>query len=446
MNKKGFLIITSFVFLSFGTQAQNISQTVCQGNLARLDSLLSDTTSINILDGRGRSLLHHAVNCKQEEVFNFLIDRGINSKVQDKRGQTPLTLAMQSKNETYFNSLIDLHEKEDLAGKYGASLLEEAVLSNNLNFAKKLTAKEVELDLENTRGNTPLAIALREGLNEIVDHLISLGADQGKARSIELKGKYLGQKKPSLTPELFAPNFISTEYSEISAFLHPNGNEFYYTIAKYGTLTIMVSKLEGGKWSKPQPLRDADGMGPVVTKDGLKLYFGSIELINENDSRTEPNLWVMERDGDSWADPKPLSSEVNTPDGGEWFPSIADDGTLYFKRSNFMEGVEKIYYTESKNGRYQKPKLLEAAFNLKYNVEDPFMAPDKSYVIFNPGGPDLFGPMHISFRDDEGNWSAPKNMGLNGSMPSLSPDRKYLFFVRNEDIYWVDAQVIETLR
>lgn len=54
--------------------------------------------------------------------------------------------------------------------------------------------------------------------------------------------------------------------------------------------------------------------------------------------------------------------------------------------------------------------------------------------------------MHISFKDDTGNWSTPKDMGLNGELPSLSPDGKYLFFIKNDDVYWVDAQIIESLK
>lgn len=270
---------------------------------------------------------------------------------------------------------------------------------------------------------------------------------QAQNSTIELKGEYIGQEKPGLTPKIFAPGFISTkEHSEISAFLHPNGKEFYYTLigGAYENYTLMVCKQVDGKWSKPHPLMDADGMVPVITKDGQKLFYGSIELTDENDTKREPNLWVMVREGDDWGNPKPLDSDVNTPDGGEWFPSIADNGTLYFKSGNFMEGTEKLYYSEVKNGSYQKAKPV--AFTSEYFTEDPFMAPDESYVIFSPAGPKLFGPMHISFRDEQGNWSKPKDMGLEGTLPSLSPNREYLFFIKNEDVYWVDAQVIESLR
>lgn len=272
---------------------------------------------------------------------------------------------------------------------------------------------------------------------------------QAQSPSGEMKGEYMDQKKPGLTSKIFAQGFISTkEYSEISAFFHPNGKEFYFTRrrAENENFAIMISKFAGGKWSKPLSLLEGEGMVPVITKDGRKLYYSSIEVTDENDSKMEPNLWVMERQGNSWGDPKPLGSEVNTPDKAEWFPSIADDGTLYFKRSNFMEGTENIYFAEVKNESYQKAKPFEASFASEYFTEDPFMAPDESYVIFSPGGPKLFGPMHISFRDDQGNWTLPKNMGLEGTLPSLSPDQKYLFFIKNEDVYWVDAQVIENLR
>ena len=256
------------------------------------------------------------------------------------------------------------------------------------------------------------------------------------------------QKKPGLTPERLVLDFHSSEpYAEMSAVFHPNGKEFYFTsFDEQGTPGIMVSHLKKGKWLSPSPLLDGDGMVPVITKDGQKLYYSSIELTNETDTRKEPNIWVMEREGEKWSIPKPLGPEVNSPDSGEWFPSTTDDGTLYFKRSNFKKGTESIYFSETENEQHKKAVFLKAAFNIAFNTEDPFVAPDKRYLIFSPGGPDLYGPMHIAFQDKEGSWSSPKNMGLDGTMPSLSADRKYLFFIKNDDVYWVDVQIVESFR
>ena len=211
------------------------------------------------------------------------------------------------------------------------------------------------------------------------------------------------QKKPGVVPELLTLDLDSTvAYSKMSATFHPNGKEYYFTTYdSQGAPKIMVSYLKGTNWSTPTPLLDGDGMIPVLTKDGQKLYYSSIELTGGDDNKREPNIWVMERKGDEWGSPIPLGPEVNSSDLGEWFPSVADDGTLYFKRSNFIAGVENIYYSKNQDGRHMQAVLLEAAFNESFNIEDPYVAPDQSYIIFSPAGPELYGPMHITFKDQK---------------------------------------------
>ncbi len=38
------------------------------------------------------------------------------------------------------------------------------------------------------------------------------------------------------------------------------------------------------------------------------------------------------------------------------------------------------------------------------------------------------------------------NLGEGTSMPYVTPDMKYLFYKFNNDIYWVDALIIEELK
>ena len=66
------------------------------------------------------------------------------------------------------------------------------------------------------------------------------------------------------------------------------------------------------------------------------------------------------------------------------------------------------------------------------------------------------GDLYISFREHDGSWMEPVNMGepVNSSTleycPVVSPDGKYLFFTSrrrgNDDIYWVDAKIIDSYR
>ncbi len=66
--------------------------------------------------------------------------------------------------------------------------------------------------------------------------------------------------------------------------------------------------------------------------------------------------------------------------------------------------------------------------------------------------------VYVYFKQNDGTWSKPINLGspVNSNYregsPTMTPDGKYLFFNRydeksgNPNIYWVDAQEIETVR
>jgi len=61
--------------------------TACNGNVENLDSMLVNT-SVDLKDDRGKSLLHWAVACKQKEVFDLLINKGIEFNAIDDQEQT----------------------------------------------------------------------------------------------------------------------------------------------------------------------------------------------------------------------------------------------------------------------------------------------------------------------------------------------------------------------
>lgn len=170
--------------------------------------------------------------------------------------------------------------------------------------------------------------------------------------SAQKGGEYIDPEKPDLSARLFAPDFISTDNAEKAAFFHPNGKEFYFTReGEDGFTHIMFSKRDGSTWTAPEvlPIPNKESFRAFVTKDGLRMYFASIDSINEQDSRREYNIWVMDRANDGWENPRPLGAEINTPDALEMHPSVADDGTLYFKRLNFQDETEKIFYAEWKD-------------------------------------------------------------------------------------------------
>jgi Tol biopolymer transport system component len=82
------------------------------------------------------------------------------------------------------------------------------------------------------------------------------------------------------------------------------------------------------------------------------------------------------------------------------------------------------------------------------------ISPDNSTLIVHSDKPGGFGgwDLYIAFKDKSGNWTELKNMGdvINTNLPeanaTFSPDGKYIFFSRGDDIYWVSTKIIEDLR
>jgi len=75
-----FLSLSFFYLVTLSSQ--NIFKTACNGNVENLDSMLVNT-SVDLKDDRGKSLLHWAVACKQKEVFDLLINKGIEFNAID---------------------------------------------------------------------------------------------------------------------------------------------------------------------------------------------------------------------------------------------------------------------------------------------------------------------------------------------------------------------------
>jgi len=300
----------------------------------------------------------------------------------------------------------------------------------------------------------------------------------------ELKGPYLGQKPPGMTPKIFAPGIISTGYSERIAAFSPDGNEFYYVIwgAPHGV--ILQMKQKNGIWTKP---RVATFSGRyqgdfTMSGDGNIIVFSSNSPLDGVGAPLDVYYsWIVESKGNDWGKPKPFGPLINLRESYSCCPTIANNRNLYFfsGRSGGM-GKDDIWMAEFSNGKYLKPVNLGSSVNGELTDLDPFIAPDESYIIFckivELRKYDLF----ISFRREDGSWTKAKTMGdkINSSSyelcPTVSPDGKYFFFTStrrvhkqyseipisynkkieilnkpgngNGDIYWVDANIIEELK
>ncbi len=246
---------------------------------------------------------------------------------------------------------------------------------------------------------------------------------------------------PPDEPALLAEGFISSPINERDFALSPNGNELYYTISTPQSTfqTIVYSqKDKAGNWTPPEVVSFAGNFSdlePAFSADGKKLYFASNRPL-AGDQPKDFDIWVTERIGNSWSEPKNLGSPVNT-DADEFYPSIAKSGNLYFT-AQYKEGVgrEDIFIAQWKNGKYEKPMALDTAINSKGFEFNAFVDPDEKFILFTGYGrkdDTGRGDLYLSLKDSQGNWLSSKNVKfLNSSKldycPYVSPDKKIFFF------------------
>jgi hypothetical protein len=301
-----------------------------------------------------------------------------------------------------------------------------------------------------------------------------------------LKGPYLGQKPPGMTPEIFAPGIVSTGLDELNSVFSPDNQEFYFCVRNQSmAVSIFRMKIENHIWSKPELLPFASGYGDIdvtLSPDGNILLFCSSRPISDGIlPREDTDFWMARREGSDWGKAIYLGPDINS-DSYDFYPMMTADGTIYFSSQREGPGTNNIYRSEFKDGRYTRAVKLSDAVNTQYREFDPYVFPDESLLIFTSTRPEGFGfgDLYICFKNGDGTWTQAKNMGepINTPGPEycaqLSPDHKYLFFTSarrttrpaNEtpityedfqkyhyspqnsysDIYWIDAGIIETLR
>ena len=299
-----------------------------------------------------------------------------------------------------------------------------------------------------------------------------------------LQGPYLGQTPPGTTPELFAPGIMTTEYHEHSSpAFSPDGNDVYWSVFFnfWGPQVILFMELENGRWIPPRVApfsgQYSDG-NPCFTPDGRKIIFESRRPTHEGDPYTgETDLWIVERDGSGWGEPRHLGWTINS-EKWERGPSTSTNGDLYFcSMRDGGYGRMDLYCSKWTDGSYTEPENLGPPINTAGYESWPFIAPDESYILYESDS----GALFASFRKEDGSWSEPISMsetlnfsGAQDRFPLLSNDGKYLFFVSNRwlgnrypdtrlnleemkaraqsfsnglgNMFWVDASIIENLR
>lgn len=259
-----------------------------------------------------------------------------------------------------------------------------------------------------------------------------------------LKGPYLGQKPPGMTPEIFAPGIVSIDkYSEFVCIFTPGAEECVfdrYGDDEYPKGAIFTTRIENGKWIKPEIhkifTKFDDVFLPTLSPDGQYWFFTSKTLpVPEGTKRIIP-MYFMKKTEKGWTEPEYFTQSIHT--------SMTLDGTVYIN-----------------SGREIKPHpgfkaIVDLDKSVPFDAGHSVISPDGSYLIFDNSKLPRHGDcrLFVSFKNNDGSWTDPVSLGKHIKQHAfcawITFDGKYIFFHSLDNskgnIYWVSAEIIEKLK
>lgn len=174
---------------------------------------------------------------------------------------------------------------------------------------------------------------------------------------------------------------------------------------------------------------------PSVTIDGNTLIF--TRRVNSDEDFFESNF-----NKGKWSNAVPIGGKINT-NFNEGAQSISQDGELFvFTGCNYPEGEGScdLYIAyKTKNGSWTEPQNMGRGINTEFWESSPSLSPDKKQLYFSSNRPGGFGgkDIWVSNRQSNGKWSKPQNLGelinTNGDegCPFIHADNQTLYFNSN---------------
>jgi hypothetical protein len=270
------------------------------------------------------------------------------------------------------------------------------------------------------------------------------------------KHAYLGQRRPSDTPRVFAPGLLADSGMFVMgrvAFSH-DGKEFYcaqndsWESGKHAQLKMM--RYADHHWENATAV-GSEFLSPTLSMDGGTLFMRKGGM---------SNLWKSERAGNGWTAPtvfleKPfgLYDYMPTLSGNAYVGSDPD-------ADDAKNGITYAFSVLTINNGNVSVKSLGRPLNEPGFNGDLYIAPDESYMIVSAHETRTYeSELYISFRKPDATWTIPVSLGpkINDGLAHrwgqyVTPDGKYLFYshgTSEEDcaIYWVRFdQLLKSLK
>ena len=173
---------------------------------------------------------------------------------------------------------------------------------------------------------------------------------------------------------------------------------------------------------------------PSLTIDGSKMVF--TRRIDNDEDFYESNFV-----NGAWSKAEPLLGKVNT-NLNEGAQNISQDGELLvFTGCNYPEGEGScdLYFSVRNNSGWTEAQNLGPLINTEFWESSPSLSPDKKALYFASNRPGGYGgkDIWVSYRQPNGRWGEPQNAGgtINTSgdegCPFMHADNQTLYFNSN---------------
>ena len=174
---------------------------------------------------------------------------------------------------------------------------------------------------------------------------------------------------------------------------------------------------------------------PTISLDGNHLVFTRrVKSINED-------FYESDRKNNGWTLAKPLAGNINS-NQNEGALNISQDGQwLIFTGCNFENGFGScdLFMSFLTPEGWSAPENMGPNFNTEFWESAPSLSPDKRDLYFTSNRPGGYGgnDLYVCHRMENGRWSPPENMGPNintagdESAPFIHADNSSLYFTSN---------------
>lgn len=224
--------------------------------------------------------------------------------------------------------------------------------------------------------------------------------------------------------------------------LSPDRKTLFFTLETYGKdfSAILVVHRKGKGWGKPQVAPFSGkykDLEPFSTPDGNWLYFVSNRPKEPEGEVLDMDIWrVQKLASGEWSVPQRMGPEINT-EKNEYYPSLAQNGNLYFTRESDQPArKEDIYRAEWDGNQYLPAVPLSDAVNGNTYEYNAYITPAEDAIIYTSygrkeemGGSDLY----INHRLESGEWGPAIHLGgINSGKidycPWWEPETQTLYF------------------